>query len=218
MKRLAMLILLAAVSHSSAADLPLPTGMARTEPSVPAPVLMGGVPASAPVSFREKLGIGTTYEVPTEEAVAGPRLWCRMPSWRPCRACALFQAPTWCENCAPAVKRPLPPLPAGLSTSQCSTGNCATAPARASGSCCEKLKNWLCFHYTPVRIPLTPTAKEPALYTYFQTQERAGVCASGNCAAGHCAKVRVGRGSGCAPCPAPGEAIVPGYRLANPEK
>lgn len=217
MKRLAILALLAALGPVSAADIPLPTGMASTEPTVPAPVLLGGVPNSQ-VSFRDRLGIGTTYE-PTvvEESVAGPRLWNRMLSWRPCRDCALFQAPTWCDNCAPAVRRPLPPLPGGLSAGQCATGQCE-APAK-SGSCCEKLKNWMCFRYTPVRLPLIPTPKDPALYTYFPTQERAGVCAGGNCATGgHFGKLRAGcaTGAACVPCPAPGEAIVPGYRLANP--
>lgn len=217
MKRLAILVLFAALGPVSAADLPLPTGMAPTQPSVPAPVLMGGIPADGHVSFRDRLGIGAAEAMPAEAVPAGPRLWNRMLSWRPCRDCALFQAPTWCETCAPVVKRPLPPLPAGISTGSCATGACAT-PAKASGSCCEKLKNWACFHYTPVRIPLTPTPKEPALYTYFPTRERAGLSAGGDCATGHCAKLRPGCATGpaCVPCPAPGEALVPGYRLANP--
>jgi len=217
MKRLALLAMLALVSRGSAADIPLPTGMAPTHPSVPAPVVKAGVPVAEGVSFREMLGVGATDSAPTVEAAAGPRLWNRMLSWRPCRDCALFATPEWCSNCAPAIKRPLPPLPGGLSSASCSTGQCA-APAKASGSCCEKFKNWLCFHYTPVRMPLIPTQREPALYTYFSTTERAGVCAGGQCATGHCAKVRVGSGPGCVPCPAPGEALVPGYRLANPEK
>ena len=222
MKRLALLVLVSCLfgSPAGAADLPLPTGMAPTAPSVPAPVHMGGLPVGEHVSFREKLGIGTTDVMPMEEAVAGPRIWTRMLSWRPCRECALFRAPTWCENCAPAVKRPLPPLPAGLSTAHCATGKCAVAApaAKHDGSCCAKVKEWLCFHYTPVRMPLTPLPRDPSLFNYFPTQERAGMCATGNCTTGACAKARIGTASGCSPCPAPGEAIVPGFRLANPEQ
>lgn len=222
MKRIAAMILVAVFgSQVAAAELPLPTGMAPTSPSVPAPVLMGGLPAVeggdwSRTSFRDRLGIGGATESPvmSEAAVAGPRLWNRMLSWRPCRECALLTAPVWCEPCAPAVRRPLPPLPAGLSTSNCATGACSS-PEKPSGSCCAKLKDWLCFHYSPVRMPCTPTPKLPALYTYFPTQERAGLCATGHCATGGMA--RVGKAACCVPCPVPGEAIAPGFRLANPE-
>jgi hypothetical protein len=211
MKRFAILILLAAVSRSSAVDLPLPTGYAPTSPSVPAPSLRGGLPVEH-ASFRDKLGIGA---VEMADASCGPRGCGRSLSWRPFQNSALFQTPTWCDNCAPVVKRPLPPLPAGLSSGQCAT----PAPAaKHDGSCCEKLKNWLCFHYTPVKMPLIPTQKTPALYTYFPTVEGPGYgagCADGKCG-GHS---RIGSAAkACVSCPAPGEALLPGYRLANPEK
>lgn len=232
MKRLAVLVLLAAFgtgSRMDAADpgLPLPTGMAApTSPSVPAPILVGGLPVSegsdgARASFRDRLGVSTA-SVPMATAAVeveptGPRMWSRIVHWRPCgKSCepaTLHGKPAWCEECAPAVRRPLPALPAGLSTNHACAGP-ACAPAKHNGSCCQKLKDWLCFHYTPVRTPLEPTPKYPALYTYFPTQERAGLCVAGGCATGKCR----GGAESCAPCPVPGEAIAPGFRLANPER
>jgi hypothetical protein len=230
MKRIAALILIAVFgSHAAASDLPLPTGMASTSPSVPAPILSGGLPAAeggawSRTSFRERLGVGTTSEAVIVEEVAGPRTRSGgVLSWRPLRDSAMFTEQVWCEPCAPNVRKPLPPLPGGLSNrNYTTTGSCDAA--KPAGSCCQKLKDWLCFHYTPVRTPLIPTQKQPALYTYFPTQEGPGVCAGGNCATGHCAtghhgigKLRVGSGPGCVNCPAPGDPIVAGFRLAHPE-
>lgn len=226
MKRLAVLVLLAipvAGSRLVAADpvvLPLPTGMARTSPSVAAPVLVNGLPEGtdfARSSFRDRM-TSTTVSVPSVEAEtgSGPRAWSRLVSWRPCgKSCdavTLHGKPAWCEECSPIVRRPLPPLPAGLSAGH--SAPCA-APRGPDGSCCQKLKEWLCFHYSPVRTPLVPTPKYPALYTYFPTQERAGLCGGDNCAGGKC---RLGGAAGCVNCPVPGEGILSGYRLANPER
>jgi len=234
MKRLATLVLLAVFgSHLDAADpaLPLPTGMAPTSPSVPAPVLVDGLPTAGGAvwthtSFRDRLGISPTVVQTSAVEPTGPRLWSRMVNWLPsgksCDRGAWCSRPALCENCAPAVRRPLPPLPAGLSTSHGAKASCTTpacATEKSTGSCCQKLKDWLCFHYTPVRTPLIPTQKDPALYTYFPTQERPGLCATGNCATGNCATGKCRGGvNGCVPCPTPGEAVAPGFRLANPER
>lgn len=238
MKRLAILVLLAALGTGSRMDagdrgLPLPTGMtpptapvhqAPTVPSVPVPVLVGGLPASegtewTRASFRERLAVNPVSVPVAEVEASGPRISSRLINWRPAAISAdsavMHGKPAWCEECAPSVKRPLPPLPAGLSTNQftaCNGPACATP--RHTGSCCQKLKDWLCFHYTPVRTPLVPTPKYPALHTYFPTQEHAGI-GVGDCATGKC---RHGKSSGCATCPVPGETITTGFRLANPER
>jgi hypothetical protein len=204
MKRIAILFLLAAAARTSAADLPLPTGYAPTSPSVPAPVFKNGT-KSEPVS--QKTGV---VAAAASGAACGPRV----PSLRPFQNSAVTQT-TWCENCAPAVKRPLPGLPAGITDGK----TAAVAPRSGhDGSCCEKLKNWICFHYTPVHTPHIPTPKQPALWSYFPTVEGPGY--GGGCADGRCGKV-IGHAIGaksCVSCPTSGEAIGPGYRLANPEK
>ena len=238
MKRLAILLLLAAFPGSAtrltAADfaLPLPTGIAPTSPQVPVPVIVDGLPVAvggdwSRTSFRDRLGIAPTHVV-AAEAVAGPRMLTRVASWMPIgkkndgsEAQDSWHAkPKWCEQCAPAVRHPLPPLPAGMSanrgysTAACTSTSCA--PAQASGSCCAKLKDWFCCRPSTVRTPCIPTQKEPATYTYFTPQEGLGV-GVGNCATGNCATGKFGHGSGknCVACPVPGEALVPGYRLAN---
>ena len=224
MKRLAILLVLACFPGSAArlaaADfaLPLPTGIAPTSPQVPVPVIVDGLPVAegsdwSRTSFRDRLGIAPTHAVATE-AAAGPRMLTRVSheSW--------LAKPKWCEQCAPAVRHPLPPLPAGLSTDRaCATSSSvgsACAPAAASGSCCEKLKDWFCYRPSTVRTPCVPTQKDPAIYTYFTPRQGPGVGA-GNCAAGGCATGKAGHGAGanCLPCPTPGDAIVPGYRLAR---
>ena len=241
MKRLAVLLFLAAILEPSAGLTagdwapPLPTGMAApTTPQVPAPVLVDGLPVAggsdwSRTSFRDRLGVAPAHVEVADAKPTGPRVWTRMTSWMPfgksAESCEphdpLFAKPKWCEQCAPAVRHPLPQLPAGLSTDRTCTSGSSAAPScapAASGSCCQKLKEWLCFHQTPVRFPLIPTPRDPALYTYFPTQERAGACAGGGCATEGGATGRKGRGvGGCVPCPTAGEALLPGYRLANPE-
>src|SRR5207245_133873 len=100
----------------------------------------------------------------------------------------------WCTNCAPAVPHPLPPLPAGVGVEtrdcgQCATGHCAAGDR----TCWHKVKDWLCFRYTPVHFPCLPTPKEPALYTYFPCEEGPG-CGSTGCAAGKSGHRMPGRG------------------------
>jgi hypothetical protein len=132
-------------------------------------------------------------------------------------------APAWCENCAPVVRKPLPPLPENLSTIQrvsavmpaqgpaCADGSCTGKSAK---SCCERLKEWACFRYSTVRMPLVPTPRDAALYTYSPFGEEPGACGPGGCPApgkhGKCAT-----GAGCVSCPTVGETVVPGYRLAK---
>ena len=224
MKRLAILLLLAAFPGSAArlaaADfaLPLPTGIAPTSPQVPVPVIVDGLPVPvgadwSRTSFRDRLGIAPTQAV-AAEAVSGPRMLSQVShdSWH--------AKQKWCEQCEWAVRHPLPPLPAGMSTNRgYSTGSCAStacAPAQASGSCCGKIKDWFCYRPSTVRTPCIPTQKDAAIYTYFTPRQGPGV-GVGNCATGNCAAGKFGHGSGgnCVPCPTPGEALVPGYRLAN---
>ncbi len=224
MKRLAILLFLAAfpgpATRLAAADfaLPLPTGIAPTSPQVPVPVIVDGLPVAAGgdwsrTSFRDRLGIAPT-QVVAAEAVAGPRMLAQVShdSW--------LAKPKWCEQCAPAVRHPLPPLPAGMSTNRgYSTSSCAStgcAPVQASGSCCAKLKDWFCCRPSTVRTPCIPTQKDAAITGYFTPHVGPGV-GVGNCATGNCATAKFGHGSGgnCVPCPTPGEALVPGYRLAK---
>lgn len=263
MKRLAAafaLTILGAGSFLKAGDgaLPLPTGMAPTSPSVPAPVIVDGLPAStggdwARTSFRDRLGVTTAAPYVVESKPAGPRFWSRVSNWRPFKSSpsgfgepydpVMGKKPTWCENCAPAARQPLPPLPDGISTNRvmpasamvptgarpgCADGSCGQADKR---SCCQKIKDWICYRQTPIHFPLIPTPRQPSLVSYFPTPAYAvghygpgingtGNCATGNCATGNCGtNARFSRGVGgasCAACPTPGEAILPGYRLANP--
>ncbi len=244
MKRLAILFLLAAFCPAVGAEngaMPLPTGMAApTSPQVPVPVIVDGLPTVqgsdwSRTSFRDRLGL-TTTPVPVLEEKSSPlRVWDRVTSWKPFKSsgaehAAIGARPKWCENCAPAVRHPLPPLPEGLSTMQqasytapvatpCDNGGCA--PAAGSKSCCQKIKDWVCYRPTPVHFPCVPTEKQPGLYTYFPTQQGPGVgCATGNCGAGGCA---TGKGlkqrttGNCVACPTPAAPVMPGYRLAYPD-
>jgi hypothetical protein len=242
MKRLAIVVMLAFAGPGSlpAGDgaLPLPTGMAPTAPQVPAPVLVDGLPVAqgsdwSRTSFRQRLGIGAEMPMPTlDPSPSGPHIWSRMTSWMPFGKKSgdgtihdpMIAKTQWCENCAPAVRQPLPPLPVNLSTSQPSAvDSCAVnaapiaAPSAKSGSCCQKLKDWICYRQTPVHFPRIPSPREPALYRYFPCQERPGLCSTGVCGAGSCAVGDPASVQGsCVACPAPGDAIVPGYRLAAP--
>ena len=154
MKRLWTALALAAVASPLLAGegaLPLPTGMAPTAPQVPAPVIVNGLPASPSVdwsqsNFRDRLGIASAAPV---KAKAG--VWSRMTNWRPFKSNGfaepydpLARKPQFCENCAPAVRQPLPPLPDGISTNRvvpasavtptsggCADGSCAVAEKRS---------------------------------------------------------------------------------------
>lgn len=257
MKRLTVLALSAGLFGSAhslrAADpLPLPTGVAApTAPQVPAPVLVDGLPVPADggtvagTKLRDRLGAGPVRLAGCEGERCGPKL--------PSLGLGLFGKKAgdgyepydplpggkmrWCSDCAPAVKYPLPPLPAGISGDTrvirtptaggtCQDGNCGRG--HTAGSCWAKFKNWLCFKQTPLHFPCKPTLRYAPLYTYAPCVEGYG-CANGMGApacgpavATGVAKQGLGlppRGvaGGCTPCPTPGEPILPGYRLANPE-
>jgi hypothetical protein len=205
MKRLAVLTLTAVVAWGGSAvraadPFPLPTGFAPTAPRVPAPTVKGGsvMPAATtgPAAGAVQVaGFGAAPRVLASDWTRGAR--------------------TWCTDCAPAVRQPLPPLP---DVSGCAAGDCAAAGGH-DGSCWAKFKTWLCFRYTPIHLGLTPTPRLTPLYTYFPCAERAG-CADGNCGPGGCAPghPRLGGGlfgnRGCTTCPQPGESVIPGFRLA----
>ncbi|HEY2909756.1 MAG TPA: hypothetical protein VGI99_05895 [Gemmataceae bacterium] len=245
MKRLWTVLALAAATSPLLAGegaLPLPTGMAPTAPQVPAPMIVNGLPASPSVdwsqsNFRDRLGIPTAAPVQ-----AKPGVWSRMTNWRPFKSSGfaepydpLARKPQFCENCAPAVRQPLPPLPEGISTNRvvpasavaprssgCADGSCGVAEKR---SCCQKIKDWICYRQTPIHFPLIPTPRQPSIVSYFPYPDRVlgygpGMNGTGSCTTGNCAangKTGCGvRGGSCAACPAPGEAILPNYRLANP--
>jgi hypothetical protein len=254
MKRLAVLTLTAALAWAGgplrAADavpLPLPTGLAPTTPQVPVPVLADGVlvPADgSKVSLRERLGLGAgavhVAGGTCDDGKCGPRAKGK-PGVVRCAGTGeglVHAKPQWCTDCAPAVRYPLPPLPAGVGGSEdvrqaggtyatggsCSAGGCATQ--NCDRSCWDKLKGWLCFRQTPVRTPCVPTNRQPPLYTYFSCRENAA-CGTGACATANpvgCVAATTGHGlptrsvaGGCVPCPQPGETVMPGYRLASPE-
>lgn len=208
MKRLAVLALAAGMFGATgrAADpLPLPTGFAPTAPRVPAPTVRGGavVPVaatSAPAAGAVQL-VGFGGVRPTSDWGRGPQVWC--------------------NDCAPAVRHPLPPVP---DAAGCAGAACAPAPLVRDhdGSCLAKVKEWFCFRQTPVHLGLTPTPRMAPFYTYFPCTEKAG-CAAGNCGPGGCAAghPRLGAGlfggaKGCTTCPQPGEAVMPGFRFAAP--
>lgn len=261
MKRLAVLALSAGLFGPAhplrAADplpLPLPTGVAApTAPQVPAPVLVDGLPVPADGSIiagtrlRDRLGAGPVRLVECASEKCGPKL--------PGLGLGLFGKKAgdgyepydpmpggkmrWCSDCAPAVKHPLPPLPAGISGDarvvntatpggNCADGNCADGNCgHAHGSCWARFKNWLCFKQTPLHFPCAPTLRYAPLYTYAPCAEGYGcangvgapACGPGVAAGG--AKHGLGLpgrgGAGCTPCPTPGAPVMPGYRLANPE-
>lgn len=248
MKRLAVLTLTAALAWSGspirAADavpLPLPTGFAPTSPRVAAPVIVDGevlAAGDAPrARLRDRLGMGGgvihAAGGECDGGKCGPRPKSRLAGLVPCGGLGggvVHAKPQWCSDCAPAVRHPLPPLPAGVGGwvedapvgGRCAAGDCDTGK---SGDCCAKLMAWLCFRQTPVHFPCTPSLRQPPLYTYFNCRERPG-CATGACAtavpAAECAAV-AGRGlpargvAGCVTCPQPGEGVMPGYRFARPE-
>ncbi|MBX9624883.1 MAG: hypothetical protein K2X82_13845, partial [Gemmataceae bacterium] len=88
-------------------------------------------------------------------------------------------------------------------------------------------KRWLCFRNTPVHLTHIPTQRPAPQWTYGVCREGPGCagkagagCADGRCGPGFAAGGKPAKGAavaGCAPCPAPGEVVMPGYRLANPE-
>jgi len=222
MKRLAGLILTAGFfcvgGQLRATDTipdPIPPEIAPTTPQVSAPVMLDGllVPRTGPSVVAT--GYFPTFGV---RPVAALRL----------RAEAGDAHRAWCSDCAPAVRRPLPPPPTGggcdsgicrvghvePAPAACAGGECRTGP---SGNCWDRLKTWFCFRPTPIHLPLTPTPRIVPAYTYFPCRETAG-CATGTCGAGGHGPRLPGRGAaGCTPCPTPGDAVMPGYRLANPE-
>jgi hypothetical protein len=247
MKRLAVLTLTAALAWSGtslrAADpvpLPLPTGFAPTSPQVPAPVLVDGVPVAADAA-RVRLGLGGGSGGNCESGKCGSRLKDKLAGVLPTGGLGdgLYHGKAqWCSDCAPAVRYPLPPLPAGIGGDEvrqaggsCASGSCAGSGCTAGNcdrNCWQRFKGWLCFRQTPVRTPCVPTLRQPPLYTYFPCHERPGCgtgCATGACATGAVVGVaaRPMRGlpdrgvAGCVSCPQPGEAVMPGYRLAAPE-
>lgn len=192
MKRLAVLALTAACvggTASAQTALPPPTGMkVKTT---------GGTSAGA---------------VQVANFNAGPRVGpvkAALGDWS-------RSSKVWCEDCAPAVRHPLPPAPVA-----CVTGRCATPRSECSGGCWERFKEWFCFRQTPLHVGCVPTPRDAPLYTYFPCRETAG-CAAGNCGPGGCAP-RAGLlhgqrcdAPGCAPCPTPGAAVMPGFRFATP--
>lgn len=296
MKRLAILSLAAGFFWSGGglqAGNPLPqpttTGIAPTVPQIPAPVLTNGElvqPGGGGIGaqIRDWLGCGPVH-VPGVEAtpVTGPRLFhgfsglslfnrakkSDVEPYDPFRA-----RRRWCEDCAPVVRHPLPPLPNGVIQvgweegvpagpaasmpagagyrgagigSGCSNGSCAGGSG-TSGDCWHRIKAWLCFRQTPVHLPCTPTPRITPFYTYFPCGEHGGCAANGPAGgkwyggpavagektgtAGVAATTEAagtdlvrrgwrlptrGASGPCTPCPATGEAILPGYRLASPE-
>jgi hypothetical protein len=192
MKRLAAIALAAACTWGTASAqtaLPPPTGMK---------VMTTGGPAAGAVQV---VTYTTGPRVGPVKAALGD--WTRSPK-------------VWCEDCAPAARRPLPAAPAAGAG-----GSCAPPRAGCSGSCWERFKEWFCFRQTPVHLGCVPTQRDAPLYTYFPCRETAG-CAGGNCGPGGCgprAGLPHGRkcdAPGCAACPTPGAAVMPGYRLAFP--
>lgn len=199
----------------------------------------GGRPATAP---GEPLpgpfsGISGLFHRKPKEYVAGP--YDPYPAKK-----------GWCETCAPSARQPLPALPAGPdmgayrvrrasaveappaappapppappAAAGCPTGHCGVVADRHSGSCWDCFKRWVCYRYTPVKLPHVPTQRDAPQWTYGTCREgprTAAGCAGGTCATGpiggHAGRVK--KADGCAPCPVPGDAVMPGYRLANPE-
>lgn len=151
------------------------------------------------------------------------------------------KAGRFCDDCTPACRHPLPALPAGLGTRDCAGTRCAGG--RVDGDCWDRFKTWACYRQTPVHLGCVPTPRHVPLWAWFPCTETAG-CGAGQCgpngcvAGGHAGgaapasptapaapavagrgKLLPGRGvaGGCQPCPTPGEVVMPGYRLANPE-
>jgi hypothetical protein len=148
------------------------------------------------------------------------------------------------NDCAPPYRQPLPPLPDGLGLRDHAGGNCAGG--RCDGDCWDRFKTWLCYRQTPVHLGCVPTPRYAPLWAWFPCTDHAG-CGANNCGPNGCArpvghghaaapgtvtpmfpavppligrgKLLPGRGvtGGVQPCPVPGEVVMPGYRLANPE-
>ncbi|MDB5311461.1 MAG: hypothetical protein JWO38_5663 [Gemmataceae bacterium] len=266
MKRFAVMALLAGFLWSGnslpAADpvpLPPPTGMAPTVPQVPVPVLSDGLPIPAADGPRtrvlDRFGCGVGRKAGCDGDRCCSRLFGRL------MGVSLFKTtevgsepydsypgkPRWCSDCAPAVRKPLPPLPANVwggtwdhaggagrvsDGGACSTGTCAAGSGgHGVGHCWQKFTGWLCYRQTPFHMPATPNPRMPPTYTYFPCHDRAGYgtggCGNAGCRAGGAVGPVglanpggfAGRGAGgnCKPCPPAGEAVMPGYRLAAPE-
>ncbi len=236
MKRLAVLILTSAVvwsgGHLPAADpqpVPLLSGIvAPTTPQVPIPVLVNGdvVATTDPAAsrLREILGSGPLLVPgPVDSPTVGPRRFGqRLGIFRfrlrgtSDQASALTGGPMrWCEDCAPAVRHPLPPLPPGVINAAGDTRvkqgrlwqvgyNTPSTPATPAvscpsggcggghdGSCWSRFKAFMCYHPSRIHLGLTPTPRITPFYMYFPCYDNVGYgpggCATGKCATGKCA-------------------------------
>jgi len=179
MKRLTVMILMAGLvgfgDLALSADplpLPPPTAMvAPTAPLIPVPVIRDGqvLPSGENIDakIREILGSGPMIFPPVidEHPATGPRTFgqlgwfTRMTVWwKKPPACTLTGSPKrWCEDCAPAVRHPLPPLPAGVINTSYVTTTAAPNPICQAGG-----------QTPPVPVPV-PVG---------------GGCATGNCSNG----------------------------------
>lgn len=239
MKRLALLAFTAGFFWSGLVARADEPQMAPTVPQVPAPLLSSGtlVPAGpgAPAGYDFRTASGPVCVPETQKACSGSK-------WSRFNPLAVFnRGGKGCEpydDCAPAVRHPLPPLPGGVG-GNCPGGTCMGGGSRgglgldldADGSCWRRFKGWLCYRPTPIHLGCTPTARHVPVYQWFPCESGAG-CGPAGCAAPRVAAASGptidaarltglparGISGGSSPCPTPGEEILPGYRLANPER
>lgn len=201
-----LIILTMPVNAGDLPAYPLPTGMTAMSPTVTPPVLHEGMPVDGTGrrGWKERFGsfslFGKSGAIDCE-----PHYPVRVK-------------PQWCTDCAPAFRNPLPPLPPPSIVPVARVERVKHhEPDCDRGSCWEKCKAWLCFRQTPVHLPCTPTPRNPPLFTLFPCKEHGGVVGAG-CDISRPGLRHMGRAiGGCATCPTPGEALVPGYRLALPQ-
>ncbi|MBM3982724.1 MAG: hypothetical protein FJ304_21120 [Planctomycetes bacterium] len=139
--------------------------LAPTAPVVPAPLLKNGSVLAPAGSWGPN---GTRAFVPT--------------SWSPLRN--PVGASVGERAGAPAAYGyPVPPLPAGVGGADglCGAGGCATP--RASGSCLDKMKAWLCYHPSKTELPkLQPAPYVTPLQGMFPCASGSTGCAAPGCA------------------------------------
>ena len=140
--------------------------LAPTAPVVPAPVLKNGnllTPAGGTGSWG---------------AAGGVRPFA-MNNWSPLRnpAMASVGAPAGAPS---GYGYAVPPLPAGVGGADGLCGQAGCATPRASGSCLDKLKAWMCYHPSKTELPkLRPTPYQTPLQGMFPCASGSTGCAPG---------------------------------------
>jgi hypothetical protein len=195
MKRLAVFAVAAVVSGGAAFAGDLPVG--PSTPQVPAPIIQHGLPTNQPLGTAPRsFSIASMFKKTSAD----------VPTVQP-----------------PPPTAPVPPLPTAMIAPVVVAPAACASPAACSvadrGSCCDRLKRWLCFKPTAIHVPITPTPCYAPNYEFFACKSNGGP--AGGCApTGHGLFARTPKekcAPSCDPRTGPVDAGLPGFRFAAPE-